>query len=361
MNGHGLIPEEMERLLGGYATGTLSSAEHDALMKAALEDQALFDALMDEEALREALAEPATRRALLEALGAGRQRSRLARRWWWIAAPAALSLAVAVWLVSVPGRKETRVEVATTSRQDAPAKALELPVAQAPSSVPAPSPPPAAKPEKKDAALPPAEQAASREKGAVAETLREEEKKAAAAPEPARLTDQNRATFGAPAAPARAEARKAEADALANAPADVRSADKAAAVGKVVAAQAASFVEPGQILVAVLAYRDPDGRWHDARASDGVPAGRPLRLTVTSGQSGTLVLRPALAEARPVEAGKSVEIPLPPQTAGELPVDLVVNTSVPEGSGAQALRLRETPARTVPSTTRLSLRIKILE
>ncbi len=36
-----------EKLLGGYATGTLTGEEREALMQAALHDQALFDALMD--------------------------------------------------------------------------------------------------------------------------------------------------------------------------------------------------------------------------------------------------------------------------------------------------------------------------
>lgn len=59
---------EAEKLLGGYATGTLSEAERRDLFAAALEDQALFDALADEELLRELLADPAARARLLAAL-----------------------------------------------------------------------------------------------------------------------------------------------------------------------------------------------------------------------------------------------------------------------------------------------------
>ena len=61
-------PREAEKLLGGYATGTLDEAERKVLFAAALEDQALFDALADEEALRELLADPAARAHLLAAL-----------------------------------------------------------------------------------------------------------------------------------------------------------------------------------------------------------------------------------------------------------------------------------------------------
>lgn len=59
---------EAEKLLGGYATGTLTGTERRTLFEAALEHQALFDALADEEALRELLADPAARAHVLAAL-----------------------------------------------------------------------------------------------------------------------------------------------------------------------------------------------------------------------------------------------------------------------------------------------------
>ena len=63
-----MIPDDVRKLLGGYATGTLSDEERNLLFSAALEHQELFDALADEEALRELLAEPAMRQTLLERL-----------------------------------------------------------------------------------------------------------------------------------------------------------------------------------------------------------------------------------------------------------------------------------------------------
>jgi hypothetical protein len=63
-----VIPDEVRKLLGGYATGTLTDEERNLLFSAALQDQELFDALADEEALRELLAEPATRQTLLDQL-----------------------------------------------------------------------------------------------------------------------------------------------------------------------------------------------------------------------------------------------------------------------------------------------------
>ena len=63
-----MTPDEIRKLLGGYATGTLTETERNLLFSAALEDQELFNLLADEEVLREQLAEPATRQILLEEL-----------------------------------------------------------------------------------------------------------------------------------------------------------------------------------------------------------------------------------------------------------------------------------------------------
>ena len=60
--------EDIRKLLGGYATGTLSADEQKALFEAALHDEKLFAALADEHALREMLGDPGNRAALLRAL-----------------------------------------------------------------------------------------------------------------------------------------------------------------------------------------------------------------------------------------------------------------------------------------------------
>ena len=61
-------PDDVKRLMGGYATGTLTPAEQKALFEAALEDQELFNALAREQTLREALDDPAVRHELIERL-----------------------------------------------------------------------------------------------------------------------------------------------------------------------------------------------------------------------------------------------------------------------------------------------------
>ncbi len=84
--------EEIQKLLGGYATDTLSAAERNALFAAALEDQELFDALGREQALREVLEDPASRQQLIEALAPARDPF-AARAWRWLRRPAALAMA----------------------------------------------------------------------------------------------------------------------------------------------------------------------------------------------------------------------------------------------------------------------------
>ena len=61
-------PRDLRELLGGYAAGTLTAHEREALFQAALDNQAMFDALAGEEALRELLADPACRAQLLRDL-----------------------------------------------------------------------------------------------------------------------------------------------------------------------------------------------------------------------------------------------------------------------------------------------------
>ena len=59
---------DLEKLLGGYATNTLTHEERQALFDAALHDQTLFNTLADEQALKELLENPQHRQQLLRAL-----------------------------------------------------------------------------------------------------------------------------------------------------------------------------------------------------------------------------------------------------------------------------------------------------
>ncbi len=72
-----MTSEEIRKLLGGYATNTLTESERKALFEAALDDQELFNALQEEETLKDTLADPVTRAQVRQALdqpASGRQR-----------------------------------------------------------------------------------------------------------------------------------------------------------------------------------------------------------------------------------------------------------------------------------------------
>ncbi|MDR3699215.1 MAG: hypothetical protein P4L56_06235 [Candidatus Sulfopaludibacter sp.] len=60
--------QDIQKLLGGYATGTLTPEEQQTLFEAALSDQELFDALAREQSLRDLLNDPAARAQLLAAI-----------------------------------------------------------------------------------------------------------------------------------------------------------------------------------------------------------------------------------------------------------------------------------------------------
>jgi hypothetical protein len=155
---------EIERLLGGYATGTLTAAEQKALYEAALEDQQIFDLLAQEEALAELFRDPSLRGELLASLDDKRPS-------WWAAwwRPAAAVLAVACLTVAV--LFTLRKTPQSTPPQILADARSPLPV-EAPRAITAPKSPaaaPAAVPERRTA-VPPhdAEEVASDKKAKVA-------------------------------------------------------------------------------------------------------------------------------------------------------------------------------------------------
>ena len=91
--------DDIQKLLGGYATGTLTPEERQALFEAALSDQELFDALAREEALRGVLSDPAARAHLLAAID--NAPAPWYRQWWRpmvvVAAAVLAVVGVAVW------------------------------------------------------------------------------------------------------------------------------------------------------------------------------------------------------------------------------------------------------------------------
>ena len=122
--------EDVQKLLGGYATGTLTAEEQEALFTAALEDQEIFDALVREQGLRDLLRDPSARAEVLAALD--ERPARGVRAWVrspWVAGLAMAGLAaigIAVWQIS-PRPSSKRVIVAENRPAPAPPQASTPP------------------------------------------------------------------------------------------------------------------------------------------------------------------------------------------------------------------------------------------
>jgi hypothetical protein len=113
--------EEIRKLLGGYATNTLTDAERKVLFEAALDDQELFNAMQEEQALKDLLADPVAREQVREALekpAAGKNAGGWWSQWWaWGSVAGAVAAAVVIVAVIRSNPSELRrkdVAVATT-------------------------------------------------------------------------------------------------------------------------------------------------------------------------------------------------------------------------------------------------------
>ncbi len=94
--------DDVRKLLGGYATNTLTEAERKALFDAALDDQELFDALHQEQALKDLLDDPVSRDQVRRALEAPAASARWPRWWTWTGAVGAVAAAVLLFAVLRP-------------------------------------------------------------------------------------------------------------------------------------------------------------------------------------------------------------------------------------------------------------------
>ena len=136
--------EEVEKLLGGYATGTLTPDEQQALFAAALDDQELFDALAREQSLRDLLRDPAAKAEVLAALDDAPVpwwRMPLSKALWFRPAVAAAAVAlIAVTAVVWTRKQATAPQTATIAELRESVKPVdkfsELPPATAPKPTP---------------------------------------------------------------------------------------------------------------------------------------------------------------------------------------------------------------------------------
>jgi hypothetical protein len=132
--------KDIQNLLGGYATDTLTDRERELLFSAALHNQELFNALADEQALRECLSDPATRRQLLQALEP-REPGVLERLTSWMRRPASWAVAGGVMAALVVGVaiRRPRPPALETAKNTAP---VETTTGAKPAEQPAVAPQP---------------------------------------------------------------------------------------------------------------------------------------------------------------------------------------------------------------------------
>lgn len=105
--------DEARKLLGGYATGSLTEYERKLLFDAALDDQDLFDELAAEQALKELIESPGARTRLQAAL-----EPKAKARVWWPWAVAFVAAATVVFLVvRVPRSEPEPVDVAQVQNE----------------------------------------------------------------------------------------------------------------------------------------------------------------------------------------------------------------------------------------------------
>jgi hypothetical protein len=130
-----MTPEEIHKLLGGYAANTLTEGERASLFEAALEDQTLFDALHNEDALRELLADPVTREQVRLALQPARRIPWMRRPWLIGTAGVAVAAMVTVAIVISQRRPVQQAVLQIAPTQITPTQIVGNPVESKPSEL----------------------------------------------------------------------------------------------------------------------------------------------------------------------------------------------------------------------------------
>jgi len=334
--------QEFERLLGGYATRSLTPEQEETLMAAALEEQELFDLLAREQPLRELLDDPAARASLLGSL------AEAPAPWYrslgaWFTRPRALALAAGALCVMVP---VAVWQAQVRNRQ--PVLVARMVDAVTPQALPQPSPaPPATKAEASTE---------SRRRGVVKQAPAAKAKKEAAPPPPAAAPASPPAEAASAAPPAKTEnapvAAESQATLQAEAEKTARQAseelaraakDVSAANGLIAGAQPANAPAPGsprfqarKLGPARLTLLEPASRvtWTILRKQPGgeltpvnpadLPSGDVVTLRLESKDAGYVYVSEGekLVGSSAVQAGKPFDTPIKPQGSGKRELDV---------------------------------------
>jgi uncharacterized membrane protein YgcG len=120
--------DEIQKLIGGYATGSLTDAERKLLFDAALDDQELFDQLAHEQTLKELLEEPGVKQRLVAALSPENPSRVLWKNQWpWAIAAVTACLAVVVGIAVVRTSEKPREIAAVTRAGESPTPLVSAP------------------------------------------------------------------------------------------------------------------------------------------------------------------------------------------------------------------------------------------
>lgn len=303
---------DLQRLLSGYAFGTLTQDERGELLRAALTDQALFDALADEEALRDLLADPQARRELLAQLAPDGTARATRWNWAWMRWPAA-GLAAAALLTGVY-LTQFRKHVAVAPPVEIAMNKTMPAVEPQPGPQPEParqrvlkSPPPVLRDEKREMAKDADKPAAPPPPAAPAVVFRQSEQVA-------------KSSTPAPPLP-RAVAEAKQDNVIEEKEKDRRNepakpaGSGVALVSAEVSARAAKKAVQTIPLVCVLEKLTGEGAWESVPTGASVDSAARLRLAFESPEAGVLEV-PGVARPVPVAASEKTYVALPTQTAG---------------------------------------------
>jgi hypothetical protein len=339
--------EDIRKLLGGYASNTLTESERRALFEAAIEDQEIYDALQQEQALKELLDDPASRQQIRRALETPAAKARAnwwSQRWVWGSA-SAVAVGAAIFAIVLSRSPQTK-PVQIASNQDVTSTLpQEKRETVAEPAAPAPIAP---------------EQRVAEQPSPPAKAL----KKAAPVNAPEAAKD-------IAAAPAPPQAPAAETLAQRN---EVQTLQRGV-VGSILAPQAAQPMAAGAAAFAPdnrlrfsLLKRDAAGNFSPIAPGTALEPGDQVRLTVFAGVTGSLSLEqfddsgawrrifPQAPEGIAVTANSNTEIPESGLVVKDMPqrfrIVLAPSAAGEAGRAADAARAPVTAEVTISSTRR---------
>ena len=321
--------DEIRKLLGGYATNTLTDAERKALLEASLEDQELFNALHQEQALKDLLDDPFSREQIQRALEKPSEHARARPRWWaWTAAAGAVAASVVIFAVVRSNAPAPSRQVASLQVSKSPAAREEKLEAADSITQPITQPPPsprmrAARP------VPPAQKDSKTFRAFATGAMRAGAAGAppapaasAPAPQPPSVlssSQQVQVETGPPPVPSAAAPTLSELDQNRRDLNQSQGTQQGVVGGLISGAPGQNNVTP---VTYILLRRDQTGAYRPIPAGVGLEPGDSVRLTVAPTQSGYLFL------SRQAVSGEWTRVF--PQTGLGLPVNAYANYTIPD-------------------------------